>query len=365
MNIDFQTKIKEALENIDQSKLTFVDCVIGGDECVLVVGKDIKIKWNQKNKYLRSVIYRKADYFPISLSFPKFLNWGENPANFPTPVNLNHATIVEKIDGTLICISKYKNQIIVRTRGTYDAYINEDPTTLDLIKTTYPKLFAIPGDTWNFSIVLEWISSISRPEIVIKDPTYKFIHLIGIMDHRYYSLKTQNDIDAFAQRYNLPRPNKYIFKSNEEMLGQVTKLWKNKEGVVVYTNGDQDLFKLKTEDYLIRHSARAKLNTYNGIYELFWNYNCPSIEEFKFLIAKDFDPDDVVLAEPFIKLTNTRYQEAKEKLNKCKGFVATLVGDRKTMSAKIQSNFSGAEVGICFMLLDGKSDEKILIKKLM
>lgn len=51
----------------DSKSFNFKDCVIAGDECVLVTPKDMGVEWNEDNKYFRSSIWRKSDMHPVSL----------------------------------------------------------------------------------------------------------------------------------------------------------------------------------------------------------------------------------------------------------------------------------------------------------
>lgn len=45
----------------DPQQFNFKDCIIAGDECVLVTPKDMSVEWNEENKHFRSSIWRKSD----------------------------------------------------------------------------------------------------------------------------------------------------------------------------------------------------------------------------------------------------------------------------------------------------------------
>ena len=93
---------------------------LNGEIVHLIQPKNIGTKWTQDNKHMRSVVVNYEGEV-ISASFPKFTNYGENHEHFPVPNSLKHCTVVEKLDGSTLIVSKYNGQYILRTRGTVDA----------------------------------------------------------------------------------------------------------------------------------------------------------------------------------------------------------------------------------------------------
>ena len=63
----------------DHTQFNIKDCIIAGDECILVTPKDMGVEWTDDSKVFRSSVWRKSDMFPISLSYKKFTNCGEKP----------------------------------------------------------------------------------------------------------------------------------------------------------------------------------------------------------------------------------------------------------------------------------------------
>ena len=94
--------------------------ILNGETVSLVQPIHIGGKWTLTNKIFRSSVWDSNGEL-ISAGFPKFTNWGEAPDIFPLPDSLRNATIVEKIDGSLLVVSKWKGHYILRTRGTVDA----------------------------------------------------------------------------------------------------------------------------------------------------------------------------------------------------------------------------------------------------
>src|ERR1035437_1432235 len=150
--------------NIDVLKeqgFTIKPCTISGEECVLIVGNSFGINWTRENLIYRSSIWAIKDNRPISLSFRKFFNWGEKSALIPEPAMIKQTALLSKIDGSAFIISKFKKEIITRTRGTISIedsdFINKDEA--ENFKQQYPKIFS--NDLINsedYSIICEWYS---------------------------------------------------------------------------------------------------------------------------------------------------------------------------------------------------------------
>ena len=82
----------------DPAEFNIKDCIIAGDECILVTPKQISVKWTDENKIFRSSIWRKSDMYPVSLGFKKFTNLGEQPTFEPIDSHTDFE-FVRKLDG--------------------------------------------------------------------------------------------------------------------------------------------------------------------------------------------------------------------------------------------------------------------------
>ena len=112
--------MKIDISSIDRTQFMVHEHSLNGEIVYLIQPQHIGTKWRQDNKHMRSVVVNYAGEV-ISASFPKFTNYGENPEHFPVPTSLKNATVVEKLDGSTLIVSKYNGQYILRTRGTVDA----------------------------------------------------------------------------------------------------------------------------------------------------------------------------------------------------------------------------------------------------
>ena len=104
------------------------DHILNGEIVYLVIPKHIGVTWNPENSIFRSSVW-DVEGNPVSLSFKKFVNWGEKPDQFPVPSSLNGCVVMEKLDGCCdentilvtetgektikqICESKYKGKVL-------------------------------------------------------------------------------------------------------------------------------------------------------------------------------------------------------------------------------------------------------------
>ena len=258
----------------DPDKFTFRLCTVGGDDCVLIKPKpEMEGFWDDNNKIYRSSIWRISDGYPVSLGYKKFVNYNELPAfEIPENTELGKFEAVEKIDGTCVIISKYKGELIVRTRGTVDAHIHTNSD--DLFKLVDElKLWSVGlhPDTWGVSFIFEWVTPSNA--IVLQYPKSK-LFLTGMVKHSDYSYYEQSDLDFYARMYKWDRPERMLKDEYDNLFGFNKGTWKEAcalwthfmtdhrkcEGYVLYFDRGQVLKKLKTGWYLVAHSLRFSGN---------------------------------------------------------------------------------------------------------
>lgn len=339
----------------DPEHFNFKDCVIAGDECVLVTPKDMKVEWNDENKYFRSSIWRKSDMYPVSLGFRKFTNYGENPEFEPLPQN-EPLQVITKMDGSCLIVSKYKGELVIRTRGTVDASQLENGHEIELLKKKYPKAFGNALLDNDHTFLFEWTTPTNR--IVLQETQEPTLWLTGIVLHKNYSYAPQRYLDLFAQQIEVKRPRKYITFAGEdiELLKKSIEPLNDIEGVVVYTGNGQILKKIKTDRYLELHRVFTGIKTVDHLFEWFVKYGCPKREEFEEKLSTDFDWE---LVNTLKTLLDELYAKTKLIANKVFWIVMYLQNpdfvalDRKDKAQKILELFPDCS-WIAFAMLDGK-----------
>lgn len=268
--------------------------IVNGEVMYLVQPVHAGAKWTQTNKIFRSSLWN-AEGELVSAGFPKFTNWGENPEVFPLPETLDGCTVVEKLDGSLLIVSKYKGHFILRTRGTVDASKLENGHELQLFKATIlPKLdefYSKSGrnigiGSWDSSILFEWTSPVQK--IILSYGDTPQWTLIGVVGHEDYSLSTQSRLNDVASWLGLHRPVCYNFPSITDLLQNVEQ-WKGREGVCIYSNNDQTIHKVKSVWYLALHHMKSELSSFEKVLDVWLNMGRPDYQTFYNTVAKQFD----------------------------------------------------------------------------
>jgi hypothetical protein len=357
--------MKIDIQKVDLTQFMVHEHSLNGEIVYLIQPQHIGTKWTQDNKHMRSVVVNYAGEV-ISASFPKFTNWGENPDHFPVPNSLKNATIVEKLDGSTLIVSKYNGQYILRTRGTVDASKLANGFELELFKSTILNKLQDNNDTWDYSIIWEWLSPINKIVLSYGDePMWK---LIGFINHINYSLAQQDMLDAMAKKYDLLRPEIYTFTDISDML-QIVDKWQNKEGVCLYSKNDQVIHKIKASKYLLLHHLKSELSSLEKVLDVWLEQGMPDYQTFYNYIFTTFDFE---LADQ-IKGTISRICDAKKEVDLIVSGMNDFVNNRlKTLpTRKLQAEQVISAYGntnrasFLFKILDNRPLGKEEYKKLL
>jgi hypothetical protein len=346
MNVNLQT--------IDRESFMVHEHSLNGEIVYLVQPKHIGAKWKKDNLHFRSSVWN-YDGELISASFPKFFNWSEQPDISPVPNSLKNATVVEKLDGSTLIVSKYKGQYILRTRGTVDASTMANGFELELFKSTILSKLQDNNDTWGYSIIWEWLSPINKIVLSYGDePMWK---LIGFINHINYSLAQQDMLDAMAKKYDLLRPATYTFTDVNDLLQNVDQ-WKGKEGVCVYSKNDQTIHKVKSADYLIKHRFKSEATLENTL-DLYFSYGKPLYQEFESKLTETFDYECFEMVRGYASQICDASKEVNKIVDGFKSFIDNqlkVLSTRKEQAQKVISSYSESNrSSMIFSLLDGKT----------
>lgn len=347
--------MKIDLNKIDQEHFVVREGEVAGETCYLVFPKSIGAKWTKDNLIYRSSIWNK-DGEPVSLGFKKFFNWNEQPDLAYTPFSLKAnggCQVVEKIDGSTLIVSKYKGQIIHRTRGTFDASQLENGHEIELLKEKYPQVFEF-GDvnTYDGSWIYEWVTPLNKIVIGYDEPE---LFLIGHIDHDDYHLLPQTMLSQAALYLGVSRPKTYHFNSVKEMLEEVS-LFEGKEGVCCYCNYGQDIRKIKGEWYLKLHRMKNELGSFDRVVDFYFANGEMGYQETYDTICETLDFE---IAEQ-CKGDVSKICDAMKKVARIEQGMKVFVDFVKNMSRKeaaqniLQAYGKTNRASFVFSLLDGK-----------
>jgi hypothetical protein len=296
---------KVDLAQINREHFNVYEKNVGDEICYLVLAKPGAV-WTKENLIFRSSVWNKDGYL-ISASYKKFFNWSEQPNIDPIPFTSDHLRMMEKIDGSTLIISKYKNNLIIRTRGSVDTTTLVNHHEIDMFKSKYPKVFDFNcycGE--NFSYIYEWVSPENRIILNYSEP--KLI-LTGIINNCYYSMLSQHILDNIASQLNVERPKQYYFNTLDEMSTAV-KDFKGVEGICVYYNNGQSIRKVKSAEYLMLHKLRFDLSIEN-VLDLYLKYEQPDYYTFIKKVTEEFDFEALEFIIPFISRIKDASKEVK------------------------------------------------------
>jgi hypothetical protein len=359
MKIDFTT--------IDRTQFKVDERILNGEMVYLVQPQQMGCAWNQQNKIYRSSPWN-CEGESISLSFPKFVNWGENPEVFPLPETLKGATIIEKVDGSLLIVSMWKGNLILRTRGTVDAYELDNGCELDAFKKYAAKLISDwmnrYGETWPHSVLFEWTSPFQK--IILNYGDEPKFYLVGVVEHSTYQLWNQIALDWLASTYKLLRPPTYTFTTIENLLVSV-EAWKGKEGVVVYST--KEMHKVKGAWYLALHHMKSELASFEKVIDVWFRLGRPTYQDFYAKVAELFDFELANQVQGDMSRICDGWKTVEKILLGFQVFIRDVLAplpDRKSQALKTISSYGQTNrASFVFKMLDGKALQDDDLKKLL
>jgi hypothetical protein len=346
----------------DPENFNIVEHELFGEKMYLVYPNHIGSTWTKDNLIFRSSLWN-SEWEPVSLGFKKFFNWGEKPNICEDATTLAGAKAISKIDGSLLISSRYKGNLILRTRGTVDARRMENGFELDLLLEKYPAAFRNEFiDSEKYTLLYEWVSPLNQ--IILKYPQPD-IYFVGAVSHEDYSYVSQDKLNEWGKVFNVQRPKVYTFENITEMVASISAL-KDEEGICLYFNDDQDIKKIKSLDYLKKHAFKSNC-TYKNLLSLWIEKGKPEISAFQEQITNDFDFECWQMSVENMQDILKHYGLVMSQIKLAADLADSVKGaPRKDAALKILEAFKGTPYsGVAFKYLDGKEISNDDLKKLI
>lgn len=348
--------------NSGNENFNFRDCIIGGDDCVLIIPKNITCKWEKDTLMFRSIIIRKCDGLVVSRGFNRFFNWGEQPDldKFPD----GPFEVREKKDGSLLILGYHNYELIARTRGTANLDSMENGDELEFLKTKYPKLILGVKFNPDYSILCEWQTRTNI--IVINEVEEPTLTLVGVINNETGVLLQQKILDSLAEAWEVPRPIKYHYNTIAECLQDV-KMWVGKEGIVSYSEDGQKLRKGKGDWYCEVHKLATGMRGIGNVIDLFMvSPKFTKYSEFYAYVETSVDFEVAEKIKDDILKVVTSYCKVLENINTIKCVVDQVRGDsfsRKDQALTIIQNYPlGFKKSMAFLILDNREIPDTLLR---
>lgn len=208
----------------------------------------------------RGIVFDEDTMDPVSFPFYKFGNVSEGA--YVDVIDWKaHPYVLEKVDGSLIKVSKLDGKLLISTNGTILAseanipeFIGFEPKTfLDLFYWTLGKMFPEFSDGWfeglfeeGYTYMFELCTNYNRVVVPYPDPT---VYFIGVRNNRTFA---ESYIMDHPLSKTFPVPKAYEFGSFDECIATAKALPWDSEGYVV-TSRDFKRNKVKSLAYLSCH----------------------------------------------------------------------------------------------------------------
>lgn len=303
-------------------------------------------------------------YYSMKLKSIKRINSNSKRYDIQTKSKNFYANGV-LVHNSLIIWGIHNNEIIHRTRGTFNATNMANGQEIEFLKNKYPKLLVAIHNNKEYSILTEWQTKTNV--IVINEVSEPTLTLIGAIHNETGKLVTQNELDTLSEAWEIDRPKRYHYNSISECISDV-ELWEGKEGVVLYSEDGQKLRKCKSEWYRTLHAMATGIKGINQVLDVFMaSPKFIDDKEFYSYIETTLDYEIAEKCKDFIKSVTDTYRKIKGvmlNVDETIDFVKTFES-RKEQALYINERFNGWVTSYAFMKLDNKEIDDKIIKKAM
>lgn len=210
--------------------------------------------WSELQRMMRGVVLT-ADGKVVSRPFRKFFNIEDH--NYEVPDG--PFTVFEKLDGSAIVISRYQNELIINTLGSFES--DQAIYAEHLLFERYGHLVKHfeEGYTYVFEILY------SDNQIVVKYEGDPKLVLLAIVNNE------TGEERSIAEHVWPDKPKVYDFDSIDQIVKHLKRPeFMNEEGYVVYFHSTKTRVKFKFQRYFEIHRIRSNL-TPKAIWELLRN----------------------------------------------------------------------------------------------
>jgi hypothetical protein len=205
-------------------------------------------------KEARGVILDKFDWSVVQRGFDKFFNYGEKYAD---ELDWNSSKVMEKVDGSIIKCSYYKDKWLISTNNSINAFethLHYDDTLLESASKakTFGELFVSCFDMQllnNYSKNYTYIFELVGPENRIVVP-YSKVEVIFLGSRHRLTGEEELPMEDFFPNIRIPKF--YGMSSLEDVLLTAKELPFSEEGYVVVDKGFNRL-KVKSPSYVAAH----------------------------------------------------------------------------------------------------------------
>lgn len=239
--------------------------------------------WNRFALRCRGKVINMKTREIVSYPFDKFFNLNEVSSTSEEKVEkalaeADEVTVTDKIDGSMIAVSRYKGKLLVTTNGEFNN-IQIDLANA-LIDEMYPKFRESAPE--GFTFIFELVHPGNK--IIIDYGNEKALYLLGVRDLTTKRLMRRTAVEGFAREYGFKMPASFDPKDLEDFKEEaLTAKGAGREGWVFLASSErgQFMFKLKFAEYFTLAKIKA----------------IPSLQKVYVLIQNDMLDDMLAVSE--------------------------------------------------------------------
>jgi hypothetical protein len=328
--------------------------------------------WTKANMWNRSRI-ETLDGKTVSQGFGKFVNLNQycNDLTVTTSdvieaIKNNDAIATLKIDGSLLIRSVYNNDIILRTRGSFDYKGLENSWEVDSIfKYKYPLIWDINLYN-NMSLLFEWVSPNNKIIINYEEPE---LILIGAVYHDTMKYAKMDEIIQISKVLNVKHTEFFVL-DNEGFnnLIEKTKTDSTVEGWVIRIHNEQTLVKVKCDAYLLKHRLKNNVNI-EYLIDMWIDNGCSSINDFINYFKETYDEEITLWAMPLILKMFEKINELNNDINNIKNIVKNALNNkmnRKDFAINMMNIYGKSKkFSLIMNLFSGKENNNDIIRNIL
>lgn len=296
-----------SLQDVDQTQFN----VSEREGLFLITPRKDKHVWEDHELWYRSLLC-DAKGKVVSCGLPKFMNYHERPEHHELAIgDATEIRVAEKLDGSLVIVSKTNGKVYIRTRG--NDTLGEFHDDVMAVLQKYPNVLKGEDDV---SMHFEYTSPANQIVVLYSEPAITLLsYVIHIGVPKLITHPDVLEIFVGSRELNVPIAGRKEGRHIEDLLHEVSS-WKDDEGVVVSchnaTKENPVLFKVKSYWYLMMHALRYQM-TAKKMQQLLILEGLESFQHFQqylYDFGYDFEIAEILRAaanEFFDAVDNTRH----------------------------------------------------------
>lgn len=230
------------------------------------------------------------------------------------PKQFDEVRVYDKLDGSMMNVSLYKNELLCTSSGSIDGnYPKMFTKTLE--NHLGDKLDEFKSELANYTLTFEFINPALDQHVVQYD--FKDIVLIGGYDkEQQIDLEFTNQLDKFATQFNFRQPHYYSdVHSEQDMLNLMDKLEQSDQviegcvAVFLLNDGGVMRLKFKTPLYLKLHDTMSSITysayTFKSAKNIYQMLENDELDDY--LNRFDLNEDNLIAISTYKQLFNQHY----------------------------------------------------------